>query len=350
MSLLFIDGHERAHQAAQKICEDFSNSLPMSNPDGTARQQIPFDGLVQTIILLDVAVQYDDEAFFRWTGVWAYTLFAKRMPPEMQTRAKGFIVQFCSLLKTELFWYDTDEERQRAERMLDAAIDEVQNTNLREREHDYVADCSNAELASRYLDRLLDRDMAGAMETVESALATLPIDTVYTEIIQNVMYEIGERWLTNRLSVAQEHYCTAATQTILAALYMRFSDQPRNGRTAVMACIGSELHELGPRMVSDLLEYHGWDCIFLGAGVPLDTLLGTLEDEQPDLCCLSVTLQQGVPECAKDILAIKERFPQVIVAVGGHAFAELHAGDQLHADIFTHDVPELLREAERLLP
>jgi methanogenic corrinoid protein MtbC1 len=305
MSLLFLENHEKARNAAEQICRNFSGCRPMFDPAGTKMQEIPIDGLTQTIILLDVALELDDEGFFRWCGVWTYVLFADRMPAEQRVHAKGFVVHFCTLLKSQLFWLDTDDLRKRAAQMLDAAIEEIQKADPDAVGKDLRIAGTGSDVGAAYLQKLLDRDISGAMHLIDQALLTYPIETVYTEIIQNIMYEVGELWHRNQITVALEHYCTAATQTILSVHYAYCLDQPKNGHKAVVACIGSELHELGARMVSDLLEYHGWDCIFLGAGVPLDTLLDTLGREQPDMCCLSLALQQGIQECKEDLRANK---------------------------------------------
>jgi hypothetical protein len=36
----------------------------------------------------------------------------------------------------------------------------------------------------------------------------------------------------------------------------------------VAACVSGELHEIGVRMLCDLLEMEGWNTIYLGANVP----------------------------------------------------------------------------------
>lgn len=46
--------------------------------------------------------------------------------------------------------------------------------------------------------------------------------------------------------------------------------------------MGSELHEIGARMVADLFEYHGWDSIYLGAVVPAEAIK-LLGEHRPDL-------------------------------------------------------------------
>ena len=66
--------------------------------------------------------------------------------------------------------------------------------------------------------------------------------------------EVGRLWQMNRLSVAQEHYVTAATQLIMSQLYPLVFRTARRDRRIVAACVGGELHELGVRMVADRLS------------------------------------------------------------------------------------------------
>lgn len=92
--------------------------------------------------------------------------------------------------------------------------------------------------------------------------------SIYLEVLQPVQREIGNLWQTNEVSVAQEHYCTAATQLIMGRLYPYLHLAPRNGKRVVVACVGGELHEVGARMVADILEMEGWDSYYLGANTP----------------------------------------------------------------------------------
>ena len=52
-------------------------------------------------------------------------------------------------------------------------------------------------------------------------------------MFQCSQYEIGRLWQMNKLTVAQEHYCSAATQLIMSLLYPRIfdtkKDRPRLG-------------------------------------------------------------------------------------------------------------------------
>ena len=59
---------------------------------------------------------------------------------------------------------------------------------------------------------------------------------------------------TREISVAQEHFATAATQVIIAQLAHGIFGRPKAGHTLVAAGVVGDLHELGLRMLCDLFE------------------------------------------------------------------------------------------------
>ncbi len=341
MSLLLLEQHQKAAEIAKQICEHAEQNTKNGAQHGGG--SLPYDGMVQTIILLDLSVRLDDKDFFCWTSVWTYVLMSTRMKNVPDQQVKFFIMQFCRSLKEELWWLETDEEKKRAGEMLDAAIETVRQTDIQKSYTDYIDDGAYEGIRKQYLQCLLDRDMSGAAQCFNDALKKYSLPEVYTKIIQNVMYEVGDLWLHNRISVAQEHYCTATTQTILSMIYPQLMERSKNGKKVLVACVGSELHELGARMVSDIFEYEGWDSVFLGAAVPLNALMQTIEDEKPDLLALSVALQQQIKECAEEVDQIKEKYPSLFIAVGGQAFVKMtKASSLIHADLLATTEQELM--------
>ena len=100
--------------------------------------------------------------------------------------------------------------------------------------------------------------------------------------------------------------------------------QERKDRTILCACPGTELHEMGSRMVADLFENNGWDSIYLGATVPEDALLDSILQNTPDLVALSVTMPQHLITCKEITASIRQEFPDLKIAVGGKAFESTH--------------------------
>ena len=203
---------------------------------------------------------------------------------------------------------------------------------------------------SQYMDALLHKNTRQALFLVQQFLADgIPLADVYVEILAESMRRVGELWHTARITVDTEHYCTSVTQMAMAQLYPALFESPRSSHRILCACPGTELHEMGARMVADLFESAGWDSVYLGAAVPVEFLLNSVEENQPDLVALSVTMPQHLLACREAVEAIKTRFPAVRVAVGGKAFESTHdIWTHWPVDYYTRDARELLSAANDL--
>jgi methanogenic corrinoid protein MtbC1 len=137
-------------------------------------------------------------------------------------------------------------------------------------------------LARNYLDSLMEGDRGRALGLVKDASASgIGLKGIYLHVFQPCQQELGRLWHTGRISVAQEHFCTAATQLIMSQLYPLVFDSDKKGLRCVAACVSGELHELGIRMVSDFLEMEGWDTYYLGANSPASGILSAIEEKGP---------------------------------------------------------------------
>lgn len=180
-----------------------------------------------------------------------------------------------------------------------------------------------AGLAKRYLHLLLNGDRHGAGSLVlDSAASGADVEDIYLYVFQNCQYEIGRLWQMNKITVAQEHYCTAATQVIMAQFYPKIFSSIKTGYRFVAASVAGELHELGPRMACDFLELAGWDTHYLGANTPADGILQIVLDHDPHVLGLSATLSFHVGEIEKTIAAVRstDRCKDLKVIVGGAPF------------------------------
>ncbi len=184
-------------------------------------------------------------------------------------------------------------------------------------------DATLGRLARRYLDALLAGDRKAASQMILDAVdGGTPVREIYLHVFQPVQREIGRLWQTNRISVAQEHYCTAATQLIMSQLYPRIFTTERTGHRLVATCVGGELHEIGVRMVADFFEMEGWDTYYLGANTPAESVLSTIAEREPDILGVSATITMHV----SDVKALIEQVRAsgvgdgVKVLVGGYPF------------------------------
>ncbi|MBN1990990.1 MAG: cobalamin-dependent protein [Bacteroidales bacterium] len=147
------------------------------------------------------------------------------------------------------------------------------------------------ELAHTYTQTLLNGDRHTAQRLILDAVEQgVPIRDIYLNVFQKSQYEIGNLWLENKINVAKEHFCTAATQHIMSQLYPHIFSTQRKGVSFLAANIGGELHEIGIRMVADFFEMEGWDTYYLGSNTPVDSIVKSANEYKVNLIGLSITL------------------------------------------------------------
>lgn len=208
-------------------------------------------------------------------------------------------------------------------------------------------------LSREYLDLLLQGKRGQASRLIQQAVDDgVKIKDIYLHVFQRSQYEVGRLWQINEISVAHEHYCTAATQMIMSQLYPRILSTEKTGRQMVMTCVHDELHELGARMVADFFELDGWDAYYLGANTPLKDILSTLEEKKPDLLGISTTITYHLGKLQDLIQAVKSTFPdqQIPILIGGRPFnVDPELGQKLGADGQALNAPEAVRVGTHLV-
>lgn len=175
--------------------------------------------------------------------------------------------------------------------------------------------------SNRFTTYLLAGDRYGCRSVVEELLAhNTPVLSLYQDIYQTALYHVGELWEQNRISVAREHICTSIVESLLSLTFPLICNANPIGKRVVVACTVNELHQLGARMVADILEMHGWDTHFLGANTPVISLLHLLKELHPQLLCLSLSTQMNFSSLLDTIRQVRGPFPALPIAVGGQAF------------------------------
>lgn len=215
------------------------------------------------------------------------------------------------------------------------------------------------------LDGLARRYFLSAMEgRTDQAIALVKrtfaqgrgLQEVCEGVITPVQHEVGRLWELNRITVAEEHRCSAITHLAVAQLYPRIVSlrkQHRNGRSLVAASVGGDLHDLGLRMVCDRFGAAGWMTTYLGASVPVAGIVSLAAESRPDLLLLSVSMAMHL-RSARTILRAIRAHPDtrdLPVLVGGQALAaDPGIAGRLEATAVAPDPGSALDLASRLLP
>lgn len=208
-------------------------------------------------------------------------------------------------------------------------------------------------LAQQFLDLLLLRERHAAADLVATAVTHdgLSLQRLYLDVFQRSQREIGRLWQLNRISVADEHFATAATMALMNRFLPQFAVHAASGPRAVCCCVEGDLHELGLRMVADFLELGGFDCDYLGANTPRADLLRSLAAEPPQLIALSATMTSHLGAVADLIRQLRARpeLAQVPVLVGGRPFQiEPTLWRSIGADAVANDADAAIDAATRL--
>jgi len=176
------------------------------------------------------------------------------------------------------------------------------------------------------------------------------LENFYTKVITYSMYEIGLLWEKGQISVAQEHLATSIVMRIMSYLYMNFILIQANKGKAIITSSANELHEVGARIIADILELDGWNILYLGANTPNEELIKLIREEKPDFLGISVTMAFNLDNVKNLISNIRSQsdFNDLKILVGGYAFT--FGGDshkKIGADKISTSISETL-ETSRL--
>jgi len=177
------------------------------------------------------------------------------------------------------------------------------------------------ETYNNYFNHLIKGEKSDCIAILDELInQNLQVETIYTQLFQRALYQVGEYWEKNLISVATEHMATAITENLMIRLQPNLFTIERTGKKAVIACVANEYHQVGAKMVADIFEMHGWDGYFLGANTPVSELIRFLENQNPDLIGLSLSIYFNLNELKNTVTQIRRHIPDIPILVGGQAF------------------------------
>ena len=346
MGLLHIEGN--IHVLARNLFDqqmaaevDFASHLDELDKQKT------LDDFEDTAALLLMALKLEDKKIFPYHCLWRYRLLQARME---NYPAEQLCKQMCK-------HYDSLEQAlvktvdSKAQVMLAGMIDDAKQALMQEclQAAQPVEEIKNdyKEEMEKYLAYLIATDARGALCLVaEYCRRGIPLENIYVDIIGKAMVRVGEMWHQNIITVDKEHYCTSITQLAISQLYPIIfgRNERKEKRKLMVACVGSELHELAARMVADLFENDGWESVYLGAAVPVESILTAIKEHQPNALALSVTMPQHLLLCKEAVEKVRQAYPEIKIAVGGNAF---EFTDEIYkkwsVDVCVSDIRELVK-------
>jgi methanogenic corrinoid protein MtbC1 len=210
---------------------------------------------------------------------------------------------------------------------------------------------SSAATYAAYLAALRAGNRRAAFAVVDRAADDgMQLGDVYMDVFQPALREIGRLWQENQISVADEHLATAITQAAMARLFERSFEWSDEGRPSILAACGdTERHEVGLRMLCDMLEARGWNADYLGASVPVESLVQMVTARRPTVVALSVALPPHVPRLRAMVTALRAALGDatpVIIAGGRPLLDDPSLAEYVGADLTAPSAAEAVRLLE----
>jgi DNA-binding transcriptional MerR regulator/methylmalonyl-CoA mutase cobalamin-binding subunit len=153
----------------------------------------------------------------------------------------------------------------------------------------------------------------------EIARASMLLDaqTLYERVISPVAVEIGARWESGALSVAQEHLVSERIEFALRAT-LRSLERP-DGPTVVLACVDGEQHVIGMLGAALRFAANGARVVVLGATTPPEAIADAVARIAPRVVALSVTIAPPSARARQLFRAYAQACGDVRWVVGGSA-------------------------------
>lgn len=199
----------------------------------------------------------------------------------------------------------------------------------------------SADWSTRFEARILEGDEAGAWGVVEAALASANTPSqIYTDLIVPALTSIGSKWLTDDVSIAQEHLATAVVMRLIGRMGPHFARKGRPKGVVVVTTPAKERHGIPSLIVSDLLRGAGFQVLDLGTDVPPESLSQILEQvDGLTAVCVSSSRLDADAEVRATASSIRAAVPGVPVFIGGPSVAGVDHAVALGGDNWAPDGP-----------
>jgi methanogenic corrinoid protein MtbC1 len=161
---------------------------------------------------------------------------------------------------------------------------------------------------------------------------------------------VGELWVADVWSVAQEHAATAISEAVLTTLAMereQHARPPQDAPSVVVSCVEQEWHALPALMLTEHLRADGFAVSYLGANASAQGLVRHIHDTGPRAVLLSCSLAAFLPLARRQVEAVRESGTPVVV--GGSAFdAEGRRAAKMGATAFARTATDVAAVLGRL--
>ena len=185
----------------------------------------------------------------------------------------------------------------------------------RARETDDVANA----LIDQAIGMITTFDANAFPKLLERAAVDLGSPAVLQKFIAPLAIRLGDLWRAAELTIAHEHFASAAITEFLANFARPFSPNSTAGHL-VLATPPGQYHELGAIIVAAAARSHGWRTTYLGVALPVQEIAGALRNLEPDVLGLSIVFPPDDEPLRRDLRKLRGLVPaRIPLIIGGRS-------------------------------
>ena len=170
---------------------------------------------------------------------------------------------------------------------------------------------------SPYPSDMKDRDGADEL-TAEALTAGVTPDEILEKALIPAMANVGNKFSRQEIYVPQMLMSAKAMSSAMRHLKPFFlSGETKRKGTFIIGTVSGDLHDIGKNLVAMMVEGGGWEVIDLGVDVGPDKFLKAVSENPEAAVGLSALLTTTMENMRKIVAAIKEKYPDLKILVGG---------------------------------
>ena len=165
--------------------------------------------------------------------------------------------------------------------------------------------------------KLTEGNIEDSIKIYEEYVKIFSSADFFDKILKPVMYDIGEHWSTNKISIATEHVASNIAQTLVKIIMDRVSGSANKKKILICIPLGEE-HHLGCDVLETYLSIKGFKIYNMGTSLPTESIMSFIEYNRPDIIFVSITLQDNISAGQRLVRKIKEEY-NIPILIGGYA-------------------------------
>ncbi len=217
---------------------------------------------------------------------------------------------------------------------------------------EYKQFSNKSEIFNSFYNSLIEANLEKAINLSKEFIKS-DNDIVYfwEKVILPSLYKIGKEWEDENITVGEEHVATSICQRVMSEHYSKILKHIKKRKNILVTTGSFELHEVGARMLSDILELKAYDVTFLSSTSSFEEIMKSIYDEDIDFIIISSTIISNIPKVFDLSKKIKESYvgeKMPIIILGGQAFFRDKSSQKTdYADYYIKNVDDLLSLLKR---